>query len=192
MACATRHRSISSPRSSNRTCGFPAAGSPTGFTSRPTVDGQFGLVSRDDTLARDRSSPCGRALSEASGYFQVLQGSSPITDPRLLRNHTRSQGPFRRRHDPASTVLWPCPAPARSGQPSEVTLRPLPRPQWASPNYPDHLPDVPCPIPNGSGQMRASVASPFHPAFPEQTGESASTTSLSRPAQASLTLLREV
>ncbi len=34
MAEAMRHRSVSSPRSSNRTCGFPASGSPTGFTSR--------------------------------------------------------------------------------------------------------------------------------------------------------------
>ncbi len=37
MAWAMRHRSVSSPRSSNRTCGFPASGSPTGFTSRPTA-----------------------------------------------------------------------------------------------------------------------------------------------------------
>ncbi len=28
---------VSPPRSSNRTCGFPASGSPTGFTSRPTA-----------------------------------------------------------------------------------------------------------------------------------------------------------
>ena len=40
-------------------------------------------------------------------------GSSPITDPRPLQKRTRSQGPFLRRHYPASTVLWPCPTPAR-------------------------------------------------------------------------------
>ena len=43
----------------------------------------------------------------------MLPGSSPITDPRLLRKRARSQGPFLRRHYPASTVLWPCPTPAR-------------------------------------------------------------------------------
>ena len=36
VAWAMRQRSVSHPRSSNRTCGFPASGSPTGFTVRPT------------------------------------------------------------------------------------------------------------------------------------------------------------
>ena len=40
---------VSPPRSSNRTCGFPASGSPTGFTARHTVDGHFRLVCRDDS-----------------------------------------------------------------------------------------------------------------------------------------------
>src|SRR6266487_1884274 len=31
VAWAMRQRSVSHPRSSNRTCGFPASGSPTGF-----------------------------------------------------------------------------------------------------------------------------------------------------------------
>jgi hypothetical protein len=113
VAWAVRHRSVSSPRSSNRTCRFPASGSPTSFTSRHTVDGQYKLVSRDDTVTRDQPSPCGRALSEASGYFQVLPGSSPITDPRLLQKRARSQGPFLRRHYPASQVIRPCPTPVR-------------------------------------------------------------------------------
>jgi hypothetical protein len=77
------------------------------------VDGQFKLMSRDDIVAHDLPSPCGRAPSEVSGYLQVLPGSSPITPPRLLRKRTRSQGPFLRRHYPASTVVWPCPTPAR-------------------------------------------------------------------------------
>src|SRR3954452_22228182 len=34
------HRSVSPPRSSNRTCGFPASGSPTGFTPRLTTEHQ--------------------------------------------------------------------------------------------------------------------------------------------------------
>ncbi len=100
---------VSPPRSSNRTCGFPASGSPTGFTARHTVDGHVRLVSRDDTVARDQPSPCGRAPAEASGRFVVLPGSSPITGPRLLRKRTRSQGPFLRWHYPASQVVRPCP-----------------------------------------------------------------------------------
>ena len=42
-----------------------------------------------------------------------ILGSSPITDPRLLRKRARSQGPFLRRHYPASQVVRPCPTPAR-------------------------------------------------------------------------------
>ncbi len=113
MAWAVRHHSVSPPRSSNRTCRFPASGSPTGFTARPTVDGHFRLVSRDDTVARDQPSPCGRAPSKAFRSRLVFLGSSPITDPRLLRKRARSQGPFLRRHYPASQVVRPCPTPAR-------------------------------------------------------------------------------
>ena len=36
IAWAMRQRYVSHPRSSNRTCGFPASGSPTGFTVRHT------------------------------------------------------------------------------------------------------------------------------------------------------------
>src|SRR6266487_4892352 len=39
VAWAMRQRSVSHPRSSNRTCGFPASGSPTGFTVRHTARG---------------------------------------------------------------------------------------------------------------------------------------------------------
>ena len=37
-----RHHPVSRPRSSNRTCGFPASGFPTGFISRHTVGRQHG------------------------------------------------------------------------------------------------------------------------------------------------------
>ena len=36
----TCHDSVSHPRSSNRTCGSPASGFPTGFSSRHTLDGR--------------------------------------------------------------------------------------------------------------------------------------------------------
>ncbi len=41
---------------------------------------------------------------QRSGSRQVLSGPSPITPPRLLRKHTRSQGPSLHRHYPASAM----------------------------------------------------------------------------------------
>ena len=49
-------------RSSNRACRFPALGFPIGFTTKPTMVGRSMLVSRDDTPARDVSSPCGMSF----------------------------------------------------------------------------------------------------------------------------------
>src|SRR4051812_21175548 len=40
VAWAMRQRSVSRPRSSNRTCGFPASGFPTGFSPRHTAGRQ--------------------------------------------------------------------------------------------------------------------------------------------------------
>ncbi len=103
------------------------------------MDGQCRQASRDDTVARGQPSPCGRAPSEAFRSRLVFIGSSPITDPRLLRKRTRSQGPFLRRHYPASTVLWPCPTPARPAvlataletrPPTETGLPRLPGPPF--------------------------------------------------------------
>ena len=51
MAWAFWQHPVSSPRSSNRTCGFPASGSPTGFTARHTTDGLSTRVSCDNTQA---------------------------------------------------------------------------------------------------------------------------------------------
>ena len=82
MAWATRHRSVSPPRSSNRTCGFPASGSPTGFTARHTVDDQVRLVSRDDTVARQQPSLCGRV---SLGGLRMLCGVAG-----LVANHRSS------------------------------------------------------------------------------------------------------
>jgi len=61
VASAIRQRSVSHPRSSNRTCPIKASGSPTGFTvghtgSKPTARG-FGTVSNSpsplDTAVSD-------------------------------------------------------------------------------------------------------------------------------------------
>ncbi len=77
------------------------------------MDRHVRQVSRDDTVAHQQPSPCGRAFSEVPGYIVVLPGSSPITDPQPLRKRARSQGPFLRRRYPASQVVRPCPTPAR-------------------------------------------------------------------------------
>src|SRR6266404_6290462 len=48
------------------------------------------------------------------GSYRILLGvadSSSITAPSLLHKHTRSKGPFLRRHYPASSVVWPSPPP---------------------------------------------------------------------------------
>ena len=123
----------------------------------------------------------------------MLSDLSSITAPSLLHKHTRSKGPFLRRHYPASSVVWPSPTPRLAAALSgDVRSRDL-RQSRASPNYPDHLPCMPCSIPRwtGSGaRWLASCAFPrgFLPCpycLPRYRGGSASTSLLSRPAQAS-------
>src|SRR6202043_3126922 len=45
--------------------------------------------------------------------------------------------------------------------PPEATLRPLPSHQRVSPDYPNHLSDVPCPLPRRIERVRVSIASPL-------------------------------
>ncbi len=78
MAWAFWQHPVSPPRSSNRTCGFPASGFPTGFIARHTVDGQFGLVSRDDTVARTH-------LRLATERVRTLPNLTGVA--RLIANH---------------------------------------------------------------------------------------------------------
>src|SRR5262249_30911405 len=66
VAWAMRQRSVSHPRSSNRTCRSPASGSPTGFTARHTT-GQLGAGVRD---AADRV--LHRQLRKRIGEYRVL------------------------------------------------------------------------------------------------------------------------
>src|ERR1700736_3069609 len=51
--------------------------------------------------------------------------------------------------------------------PPEATLRPLPSHQRVSPDYPNHLSNVPCPLPRRIERVRMSIASPHHAAFPK-------------------------
>ena len=99
--------SVSTSRSSNRTCGFPASGSPTGFANQHT--GRSAL-----SFAGSHSSFRGRRIFDGGSR---QHGHSP--DSWSLPQRTRSQAPSLHRRYPASTVLWACPTPQAA--------RPVPR-----------------------------------------------------------------
>jgi hypothetical protein len=178
---------VSPPRSSNRTCRFPASGSPTGFTARHTADGHFGLVSRDDTVAQINLRLAAELPRKPPDTFRCYQAhrQSPILslfesapEVRVLSSAgiTRPQ----RSYDPVRLPPGPPCLPRR-------WRRDL-QPKRASPDYPDHLPNVPCPLPRWIGTGAYVGCFPIPRGLPRQKGGSASTNSLSRPAQASLVL----
>ena len=74
-----------------------------------------------------------------------------------------------------------------SGPPPVATLRSPPSPSRVSLDYPNHLSDVPCPLPQRIERVRPTIASRSR-GLPQMAGGSASALSLSRPAQASLAL----
>ena len=98
---------VSTSRSSNRTGGFPASGSPTGFANQHTDRSAL-------SFAGSHSSFRGRRIL-GGGCRQ--HGHSPDSWP--LPQRTRSQAPSLHRRYPASTVLWACPTPQAA--------RPVPR-----------------------------------------------------------------
>jgi hypothetical protein len=49
-----------------------------------------------------------------------------------------------------------------------ATLRTLPSPLRVSPDYPNHLSDVPCPLPRRIERVRVSIASPLMQPSPEE------------------------
>jgi hypothetical protein len=91
---------VSTSRSSNRTGGFPASGSPTGFAKQHTKrhDAAPSLPSLD---------PSAGSESFSGGHRQ--HGHSPDSHP--LPDHSRSQAPSLHRRYPASSVLRACPSP---------------------------------------------------------------------------------
>ncbi len=164
-----------------------ASGSPTGFTSRPTADSHFRLVSRDNTVARinlrleiELSLKPPDAFWCCQAYRQspilVFVKSAPevrvLSSAGITRPH-RSYDPVRLPPGPPCLPRrWSCDL----------------QPKRASPDYPDHPPNVPCPLPRWIGMGAYVGYFPIPHGLPRQTGGSASTTSLSRPAQASLAL----
>ena len=104
------NRSVSPPRSSNRTCRFAASGSPTGFTAQHTElrPAASGIVCGRPAAP----SPRGTAHSNGSCRHRCCQAQGQSPRRRHFHERTRSQGPSLPRHYPASPVLWPCPTPA--------------------------------------------------------------------------------
>ncbi len=111
VASAIWQRSVSHPRSSNRACQFPAPGFPTDFTERHTGNES---TTRGVCAAIHSLSPIDTATSDGSGLQRCCQAYRQSPRPLHLRKRTRSQSPSLRRHCPASTVIRPCPTPAKA------------------------------------------------------------------------------
>ena len=78
----------------------------------------------------------------------------------------------------------------RSGHLRPLNFMRLPRRNTHRTGRADHLPNVPCPLPWWIGTGACVGCFPIPRGLPQHTGGSASTNSLSRPAQASLVLRR--
>jgi hypothetical protein len=87
------HDSVSHPRSSNRTCGSPASGFPTGFTLRHTSNDNFQLMPATTICAEFRLR-LEVKLSLESPNFLVFAGPWPITSSCLRQKAYQKQGPF--------------------------------------------------------------------------------------------------
>ena len=198
------HHSVPVPARSNRTCGFPASGFPTGFTSKHTAVGQDGpdvvgsrpnspnttvsgkrMVPRDDTLWPVPPSPIDVELppkGSLSGVVRIIathpslpsskahRKSGPLCSAGITRPHS-SYGPVRRPRGPSPKVTLR----ARPSVPSpQITACTLPTCRAHLPRRTRTGAHVGCfPVPRG---------------LPRISDGSASATSLSRPAQASLEL----
>src|ERR1700716_2170123 len=90
---------------------------------------------------------------------RCCQAHRQSPSPRHLRKRTRSQGPLLRQHYPASTLLRPCPTPAMAVACRDVEAATLAR--RVSPDYPNHLSNVPCPLPRRIERVPVSIASPL-------------------------------
>jgi hypothetical protein len=169
---------VSTSRSSNRTGGFPASGSPTGFAMQHTK--------RHDTASSLPSlDPSAGSESFSGGHRQ--HGHSPDSPP--LPDRSRSQAPSLHRHYPASSVLRACPSPH--------TARPVPRGRpvsgqchhrWGFPcclSIP--LAHMPSPVPRRD-QSSFIAHDSTGGGLPHRSSRSAPALRVSRFAQRSLTL----
>jgi hypothetical protein len=126
-------------------------------------------------------------VQKAPGLMRCFAGCRQFTGPRLLQQAHQKSGSF--------------PPPALPGFGGSMTLsdshlccrlsaplRPLPSPTVGLPRYPHHPSGVPCPPTPADRDGCACRWLPRSRGLPRYAGGSASTSLLSRPAQASLTL----
>ena len=124
---------VSTSRSSNRTCGFPASGSRT----------------RTQECAHKERGLGPATPPAASELFLEVSGSSPISRSALLPALTLNRGPFPPPSLPASSVLWTSPTPQAArpvprGRPVGVTTPTA----WGLPCCVDSpFVDMPSPLP---------------------------------------------
>ena len=132
-------------------------------------------------------SPYDTAFSEGSGSQSVFAGSSPITVTLPSSKAHQKSGSFPPLALPSlgsTTTLSDTHEDHRHddvGGATSVPHGPPPITRLTLPTCRAHYPD-------GPKRVRLSVASPLHSGLPRYSGGSASITSLSRPAQASLAL----
>src|ERR1700716_817762 len=117
---------------------------------------------------------------------RCCQAHRQSPSPRHLRKRTRSQVPLLRRHYPASTLLRPCPTPAMTVACRDVEAATLAR-DGSPPITRTTFPTCRAHYPGGSSGCACRLL-PRSRGLPQMAGGSASALSLSRPAQASLTL----
>ena len=115
-----------------------------------------------------------------------LQAHRQSPSPCHLQKHTRSQGPSLRRRYPASTLLRPCPTPVMATACRDVEAATLAR-DGSPPITRTTFPTCRAHYPGGSSRCACRLL-PRSYSLPQMAGGSASALSLSRPAQALLTL----
>jgi hypothetical protein len=175
------HGSVSSRRSSNRTCGFPASGFPTGFIAgiRRAVD---------TSVIHVPTSPWRRdtARSESSGSRTVLHRLAPSHRPSPSSTSAPevrglpSAGVTRVQRYCAPVRLPPDPPP-------QATVKPRPPIERVSPVTRITFPACRAHYPGGSEGCVCRFL-PHPCSLPRFAGGSASASLLSRPAQTSLAL----
>jgi len=173
--------SVSLPRSSNRTCGFPASGFPTGFTASPRQGSiramaisPFRLRVAAQLARKDPGlSWCfaGCRQSPTVTFFTSTPEVRALPSTGVTRLH-RHYGPVRPPHRPATKLAVEAATLVKRGSP------PLARSPVST--CCSHYPGGPIQC------TRRLLPRPC--CLPLNLGGSASTTSLSRPAQALLTL----
>src|SRR3982074_2152501 len=148
-----RQRSVSHPRSSNRTCGFPASGSPTGCPVRHADQ----IIDRKRHLRGvSLPSPCDTAFSRiivgvvrliANHLHLAIFESTPEVRALPFAGITRPH----RSYDPVRLPSMPSPG---------ATWRPLPSHYDGSPPITRiTFSDVPCPLPRRIERVLVSIAS---------------------------------